>query len=103
VLNSDPEGPDIIEISPDILDRTRNTLIARITRNPRITRNRRTVIRAVSLAVLAVVVVAVAVIADVRLAAPAAKINPALAKLITEVTTVPENAGNSTTFGSVRA
>jgi hypothetical protein len=105
VPNSDPEGPDIIEISPHILDRTRYALIARITRNPRINRNRRGVIRAVSLAVLAAIV-AVAVIADVRPSAPvtpAARISPALAKLITEATTVPEIAGDSTsvTFVSV--
>lgn len=96
MLNSDPEGPDIIEISPDILDRTRNTLIARMTRN------RRTAMRAVSLAVVAATV-AVAVFLAVRPATPAARINPALAKLITEVTTVPEKLGGSAYFGYVSA
>jgi len=94
VLNSDPEGPDIIGTSPDILDHARNTLIARISRN------QRTIVRAVSLAALAAAVV-VAVCADVRPAVPAARINPALAKLITEVTTVPENAGDSTSVSFI--
>jgi hypothetical protein len=94
VPNSDPEGPDIIEISPDILDHARNTLMARISRN------RAAIIRAVSLAVLAVAV-AVVVFADVRPTVPAARTNPALARLITEVTTVPGKMDGSMNFGYV--
>jgi Domain of unknown function (DUF929) len=89
VLNSDPEGPDIIGTSPDFLDGARNTLKARISRY------RRPLITVVSVAVVAAVAV-VAIFAAIRPAAPAPKISPALAKLIREVTTVPENAEIST-------
>jgi hypothetical protein len=84
VLNSDPEGPDIIETSPDTLDARHNALKAWISRN------RRPVIMGVSLAILAAVAV-VGVFAAIRPAAPASAISPAMAKLITEVTTVPVN------------
>lgn len=94
--DSDPEDPDIVEISPDILDHARNTLIARITRS------RRTIVRTVSLAVLAAAV-AVAVFADARPTVPASNVNPALAKLIREVTNAPEKMPDSMYFGYVSA
>ena len=49
--NSDQEGPDIIEISPGILDTTNNVLKVRIRRS------RRPIMVAVSLAILAAVAV----------------------------------------------
>jgi Domain of unknown function (DUF929) len=87
VLNSDPEGPDIIEIAPDILDGARNTF------KTRISRNRFPLIVAACAAVLAVVAV-VAAFATLRPAAPHG-VSPALATLITEVTTVPVNGAGA--------
>jgi Domain of unknown function (DUF929) len=84
VLNSDPEGPDIIEISPGTLPR-----------------NRRKSIAVISLAVLAAAATVTAVLVAVRPAAPAARINPALARLITDVTTVPEKTEGSVYLGYV--
>jgi Domain of unknown function (DUF929) len=83
VLNSDPEGPDIIEIAPDVLDGARNTFKARISSN------RYPLIVAACAAVLAVVAVVAAFVIP-RSAAPGG-VSPALATLITEVTTVPVN------------
>jgi hypothetical protein len=91
VLNSDPEGPDIIEISPENPDAKHDVKHdARKARIARISRNRRPLIATGGVALFAAVAVVVALAVFPRAASPG--VSPALAKLITEVTTVPVNA-----------
>jgi Domain of unknown function (DUF929) len=101
VPDSDSEGPDIVEIAPDILDRTPAFLKAGVR-------------RPVIIAAAAVLAVAVAIASFVVLRPTSSPgPNPALAKLVTQVTTVPVAAMSSgdialspadstpVTFGSV--
>jgi hypothetical protein len=98
VPNPDPEEPDIIEISPDIVDAARNVLISRISRQRR-------PVMAVSLAILAAIaaIAAIGVFAAVSPTAPASSASPVLAKLIKEVTSAPERMPDSMYFGYVSA
>jgi hypothetical protein len=85
VPDSDSEGPDIVEIAPDILNRTPAFLKAGI--------RRPVIIAAAVLAVLAAVAGFL-----VLLPASSPGSNLALARLVTQVTTVPVTAGGAGDF-----